>query len=293
MKNLIFIFFLLAISFTIAKAQELPATEQEWALFTPAKERFSVEIPKGQISYSVTDYGDNKRRRFRLRCDDAYFDLYSVSNRSDTPYDILKDFAKVHKVTPTDVVIGEHKGKRYDIDEDFYHTFVFLETPYRFLIFHAYSPDRSHPAIERFIDSIKILSKESKEGSHPDLETIARQPLPRYVKASTDDQKEDAKSKPTDDLKNLQDVQNSGVKLLSVPRPQRAKMDGYYAPRGKVVVSVTFMADGRIGEVVPIVKMPFGLTTSAVNAIKLTKFEPEKVDGQPVTVKKAMTVVFH
>lgn len=53
---------------------------------------------------------------------------------------------------------------------------------------------------------------------------------------------------------------------------------------GTVKIAVEFDADGKIGFAFPFETLPDGLTESAVQAAKRTKFEPAEIDGKPITV---------
>jgi hypothetical protein len=57
-----------------------------------------------------------------------------------------------------------------------------------------------------------------------------------------------------------------------------------------VVLRVEFRADGSVGEIQPLGKLPDGLTEKAVEAAKLIKFQPEMKDGQPVS--KTLEIVY-
>ena len=61
---------------------------------------------------------------------------------------------------------------------------------------------------------------------------------------------------------------------------------------GTVVVVVELKADGKIGFVVPIKELAFGLTENAVRSARSTRFEPAVRNGKPVTQIRMMSYSF-
>jgi len=53
---------------------------------------------------------------------------------------------------------------------------------------------------------------------------------------------------------------------------------------------VEFRADGSVGEIQPLGKLPDGLTEKAVEAAKLIKFQPEMRGSQPVS--KTLEIIY-
>jgi tetratricopeptide (TPR) repeat protein len=62
--------------------------------------------------------------------------------------------------------------------------------------------------------------------------------------------------------------------------------------KGTIVVVVELKADGKIGFVVPIKELGFGLTENAIRSAKTTKFEPAVRNGKPVTQIRMMSYSF-
>ncbi len=67
---------------------------------------------------------------------------------------------------------------------------------------------------------------------------------------------------------------------------------------GKVVLKITFLANGELGEIVDVTKekraemISYGLTAQAFKAAKKIKFTPVKRNGVPRSVIKAVEYVF-
>jgi len=58
--------------------------------------------------------------------------------------------------------------------------------------------------------------------------------------------------------------------------------------QGSVTLKITLLANGSVGGITPVTRLPYGLTEQAIAAARQIKFEPKKINGQPV----AVTVTF-
>jgi len=54
--------------------------------------------------------------------------------------------------------------------------------------------------------------------------------------------------------------------------------------QGSVTLKITLMANGSVGSITPVTRLPYGLTEQAIAAARQIKFEPKKINGQPVSV---------
>ena len=91
-------------------------------------------------------------------------------------------------------------------------------------------------------------------------------------------------SKPTGPTKS--------VKILSKPRANYTDAARTNAVQGKVVLRVTFSANGTIGAISVINGLPDGLTETAKEAAKGIKFKPAKRGGVPYSVTKPVEYTF-
>ncbi len=89
------------------------------------------------------------------------------------------------------------------------------------------------------------------------------------------------------------------VKITSKPIPSYTNAARGYNVSGWVQLTVTFQADGKIGEVVYFDESSqeknltrYGLVKEAVKAAKKIKFKPQIKDGQPVTITKVISYSF-
>ena len=83
-----------------------------------------------------------------------------------------------------------------------------------------------------------------------------------------------------------------GVKILSKPRANYTDEARATQIQGKVVLRVTFRANGSIGAISVISGLGYGLTQQAINAAKGIRFEPAKLNGKPYTVTKPVEYTF-
>lgn len=83
-----------------------------------------------------------------------------------------------------------------------------------------------------------------------------------------------------------------GVKILSKPRANYTDAARQNQVQGKVVLRVTFSANGSIGAISVISGLGNGLTEQAIAAARGIRFEPAKRGGQPYSVTKPVEYTF-
>lgn len=87
-------------------------------------------------------------------------------------------------------------------------------------------------------------------------------------------------------------VHGGKLQILSKPRPGYTEAARSENIQGSVVLRVTFLASGQIGEVTPVKTLPNGLTEQAIAAAKEIRFEPASDNGRPVSVTKQVEYTF-
>lgn len=85
---------------------------------------------------------------------------------------------------------------------------------------------------------------------------------------------------------------NENLRILSKPRAIYTDAARTNLVQGTVNLRVTFLANGKIGNVAPINGLGYGLTEQAVNAAKAIRFEPAIRNGKPYTVSKIISYSF-
>lgn len=82
------------------------------------------------------------------------------------------------------------------------------------------------------------------------------------------------------------------LRVISKPRANYTDAARQNQTQGTVNLRITFQADGEIGSIMPVSKLPDGLTEQATAAAREIKFEPAKSDGVPQTVTKLVQYRF-
>ena len=82
------------------------------------------------------------------------------------------------------------------------------------------------------------------------------------------------------------------LQILSKPRPGYTDLARERNTEGTVVLRVTFLASGEIGNIDPVKTLPNGLTEKAILAATQIEFEPQMADGRAVTVTKQIEYTF-
>jgi|GEM_PF-205688 len=89
---------------------------------------------------------------------------------------------------------------------------------------------------------------------------------------------------------SAQDLQ---LKILEQPLPPRPKNFNTLDAQGTIVVRAEFMDFGQIGEVIVVTnELPRELTDPVIEAVRQIKFEPEKKDGKPVTIRRQLSYYY-
>ncbi len=80
----------------------------------------------------------------------------------------------------------------------------------------------------------------------------------------------------------------SPLKILSKPQAKYNEAARSSGVEGSVRLKVTLLASGQVGSIVPVTRLPHGLTDQAIAAARLIKFEPAKQNGIPIS--KTVTI---
>ncbi|MFN0140021.1 MAG: energy transducer TonB [Pyrinomonadaceae bacterium] len=85
---------------------------------------------------------------------------------------------------------------------------------------------------------------------------------------------------------------SSPLRIISKPRPIYTEDARQNNVQGTVILRLVFLASGNIGAIEPIKTLPNGLTEQAVEAAKKIRFEPNRVNGRPVSVRRMVEYTF-
>ena len=270
----------------------------EWKLYEPPNEEFSVEFP---ASVSVSENTESNKDLPILYSAPANKASLYITSGKEREVSILNDIlnliesekAPEEKISINDFTVGKYS---FVDTEDFFQTIVVAKGKKRFYIFHAISEIKDDSDINRFIASIKL--------NRQIVKTPDTQPPPKEIDVNAEERRGigsgagsgmgsgsgDGSGEMT--TKPALSNQISPLKILTKPKPSYTNLARYYSIQGKVLVRITFMADGKIGSVTAVKKLPFGLTNSAINAAKQMRFEPPLRDGTPFTIVKSVEYSF-
>jgi TonB family protein len=84
----------------------------------------------------------------------------------------------------------------------------------------------------------------------------------------------------------------SDLQILSKPQPRMTVLARKNNTQGVVILRITFMANGQIGNISPVKKLPHGLTRSAAEAAGKIRFKPAMKNGVPYNVTKEVAYRF-
>ena len=94
------------------------------------------------------------------------------------------------------------------------------------------------------------------------------------------------------DVEPAQPIKIEPLQITRRPRPEYTEEARHANVQGTVLLKVAFLANGAIGPIRVITRLPNGLTEKAVEAAKKIEFKPELHDGVPVTVYKNLEISF-
>jgi peptidoglycan hydrolase-like protein with peptidoglycan-binding domain len=317
MKKSFAVILIILVNSIFALSQIETPTKADWQIFTPAIEEFSVEVPSPFIlgGDSEVDANLNYSKLF----DGTYFFIFSEKPKNTFLYERAMGFVKSLRQIGSLENIGEYETEKFEFadSENFYHTILTAKSENRVYVFQTTSPIKDNPAVTHFFSSLKLKGKTSMEVlTSPKVETIA--PIPNQRKnietkkpesnqislgnsngtgkgngiesgrGDSSGNSTETKPLPSPTPNN----QTFGVKILTKPRANYTDFARFYNISGKVVLRVTFSANGTIGSITPITKLPFGLTNEAITAVKGITFEPAKRDGVAYSVTKPVEYSF-
>ncbi len=104
----------------------------------------------------------------------------------------------------------------------------------------------------------------------------------------------DGKFKPTEKIQPAKKLSSEtrAIKILSKPLAGYTNLARENVEQGTVKLKVTFLSNGRIGEIKVIKGLNYGLTERAIESALNIKFQPATVEGKPITVTKQVEYNF-
>lgn len=138
----------------------------------------------------------------------------------------------------------------------------------------------------------KETPKETPKATPKATPTKTPEPKPTKTPKPTPTPKPTVKATPKPTIKPTPGGITGGLKIISKPQPKMTLAARRAGTQGTVVLNVTFLANGRIGNVAVVKSLPNGLTRSSVVAARQIRFRPAIKNGKPYTVTKPVRYVF-
>jgi len=320
MKKIFAAFFITLLGSMFAFSQADTKSTADWRTFAPEGEEFSVETPAALNAsiFQQPKTGNLTSRRYLNLFDGTYYFVFSDSPKNGWYLETVRKFVKNYASTGTTQRVGDFEGEKFVFTdkEDFYHTVLIVDGKNRKYAFQTVSPTKDNAAVERFFSSLKLEAKTLEPAEQKEEETINltispenKPVIPGGGAVSGGGQgsgygigngngngtggngigngrgnQTTPESKPT----NI----TAGVKILSKPRANYTDFARFYEIKGKVVLRVTFSANGTVGAVAVVSKLPFGLSEQAIAAARGITFEPAIKEGIPYSVTKPVEYTF-
>ncbi len=313
MKKLFAVILTIFLSSIFAFSQTETPKSADWQTFAPESEEFSIEVP---ISLKASIFPNidpkNVSRRYLNSLDGTYFCIFSDDPKKTLQFEFVAAFANLYKKGETAKSFEGFETQKFEFtdNEDFFHTILFVKGKSRFYVFQTISPNKENLVVARFFNGIKFGAKTSAENM---AESKAEKDITIDVPTSNTENKqveanngtgrgqgngtgngqgnqtkpETKPSIPQTPVKNP-----TPLKLLSKPKANYTDFARFYEIAGKVSLRVTFMANGTIGTVSVVSKLPFGLTEQAIIAARGIRFEPAMKEGVAVSVTKMIEYNF-
>ncbi len=291
---------------------QTPSNTENWRTFAPADEEFSVDTP---APLTLTLFGEKDERtvtrRYTNVYNGTYFFIFSDSGKNLLQTNLVRDFAKSFQKSGKMFQAGNLTGEKFEFadNENFYHTILFVKTNARSYVFQTVSPTEDNHLVGIFFAGIKIAGLEVKDFGKAEKNS-APEKISGNETATVTNQSEknvgngngsgngngNGSSSGTNNNANLNTptlpVQTKGANLLTKPRATYTDLARFYEITGSTNLRVTFLATGEIGAVTPVTKLPFGLTSQAINAARAIRFEPAIRNGQTINVTKQIIYSF-
>lgn len=300
----IFIATLILVSCAVFASAQIDCSETPKA-FEPTSEEFSIESPKEPVLFKFSPEDLASTRLYKNSFCGAQFFIASEKNTESSQYKKISQLAEENQAKGFAATVGNLKGEKFSFadSEGYYQTILAIQGNNRFYIFHAVSAVKDNPAVESFFKSIKFdksiaLKKipEAETGNAEQSNSIEKQENKTSGTGvgsgrgtgsgsgigSGSDSSADTKS----------NNQTTPLKILSSPRAEYTDLARFYEITGTVTLRVTFLPDGKIGEIIPISKLPMGLLKNSIEAAKAVRFEPAMRNGTPYSTVKAIQYRF-
>lgn len=287
----------LVLLFVVSASAQNSGAVGEWRTLNVPELGLSLNVP-ADFAFAMNIYerdpgSDQKKSRGEFQSNDERFFIFVDSDGKKEQFKVVTKFIAEN--------IGEDKKKAFlknetgrveFADKDgYYHRVRFFKTMSKMITLQTVSTDKESKLAERFLNSIEF--DKSKHPIHDkDKEAItgaenSRQSGTAYP--SSDHGSMDPRSR---QMPKAVRPPAGAFQVKSKPRAAYTDFARFYNIQGIVRVRVTFDADGKIGAVNVVKKLPFGLVDESIKAARKIKFKPKEQDGKPITIVKPVEYSF-
>ncbi len=296
------------LSFIFCFSAELNAQEEaKWRTIQPAKDEFSIESP---VDLRFAGTKPDLFRKYIGEFDDVFYFVFSDKASNPQLFKIVSGFAASNG---SDLGSANGEPRRTEVTfvdhDDFTQHIVVFRTSDRIIIAQTISQKRDDTNAARFCSSFQPANEPTELVSNP-----------AEMNSSAPEVRESANGRGTARPSSVPSTgQGSGggigsgirtgrsavpspedqpprkdasLRILAKPKPSYIDLARVYEISGVVRLRVTFLKSGQIGEVIPVKKLPFGLTGMAIKAARGIRFEPAYMNGEPVSLTKLVEYTF-
>lgn len=299
------------LSFSIFVSAQTDADKiSEWKTLAPDSEEFTIEMPvfaaTGQFKQRMIDETDS--RFYSTQAGGAYFYAISDNVKNSLQIRMVRNFIILNDAAGTRSTLGDYQIEKYVFSENqtYYHTILLVQSKNRVYAFQALSPTQKNESVEKFFQSLKLKSGSGFAGIPEPTEKIIPNRTLRQTfgigsgkgSGQGSGQGNGIGNGAGTSLSNQTtpgadpDKETRGVMILTKPRANYTDYARFYDITSKVVLRVTFSANGKIGAISVISGLPFGLTEQAIAAARGITFKPALREGVPYSVTKPVEYSF-
>lgn len=300
MKRVITILSLIFINGLLIFSQDFSQNEGNWQTLSPSNDIFSAQVSGSPSFRSFKKNTPNGL--YTILGNKVHFFIISNAIKEKSDHDIvLKFFNGFNKKEKAGNILDfEYKKIYFSDDEGFFHYVLILQNKTRIYIFQAASEKPSSSSIQYFFSSLRINDTALGEASDFSEYETAEDNNPKTANDTSQisNNQADSGNSQSGSRGNSSATPSSNanetkpITLTEKPSPSYTEVARYYEIQGNVILIVIFKSDGTIGTVTPRQKLPFGLTTQAINAAKKIKFAPAIRNGVPYNVAKQVNYSF-
>ena len=307
------------VSFSLAAQAPTPVPE-DWRVMQPSNEEFIIDAP---LALKIT--GDERAKSSRMyfgSINGTYVYVFSDPVKSPNNLSVVKRFVSLSgKTLEADKDPAKTTRLAFADTFGYWQNIIMLRTETRIYIAQTVSKNENNAVVDRFISSFSLGTERFKEAEKIEI-MPAESNIPIVSPTTSPTPSGNSKGggmgtgfgqgsgigsgsgqgngtgsgsgsgTGTGSVNAPPPLQTRPLRILSKPRPAYTDFARFYWITGTVILRVTFLASGEIGDVTSRSSLPFGLTQRAIEAAKSMRFEPMTRDGNPMSVTKQVEYSF-